>query len=143
MVLSCYIVNPSSSLSRLIFIFRPFPMLLCLCCPYHLGHPRSLEVQPSLLPLPLGHPHSWPPFCLQSNLQYRKSHNILGYSVLVAEKLRLHILRDHRRHILRQQWILQYFLSVAPGLHPHPPAGHSVVDTTQGLDDPGGNHPCL
>ena len=89
-VLSCYIVNPFTSVPRLVTIFRPFRPLLHIHYPWRRLH--SLKVQSSLLPLSIGHLLSRSLLLPQKNIEHWMSRNILGYSVLVTEGVHLRLL---------------------------------------------------
>ena len=141
MVFNCSIVNPSTSVPHIVSIFQHFCPLRCLrrpCC-----HLRSLQVQYTLLPPSLVHQRSWSPLRLQTQIQYRTSHNIFGCSVLEEGDVRLHLLQACRRHRLLQQWILPYPLYIETWLYPSHIAGHPVLETSQGSANPGGHNPQL
>ena len=130
MVLSLYVVNPSASVPHIIFIFLSFCPLFCLCLPHHQQFPNLIQVQSSLLPPSLHHLLSWTPLCLQTQLQFWTSWDILVYSACCSDRL------CHR-------WTLPYNLCIVLWLHPHNAEVHPVVETPQGLALLGGHRPRL
>ena len=141
MVLSCYLVDPSYSVTFIVSILWPFCFLLQLHI--HCLHLLSLRVEFSLIPPYLGHPCFRLPLRLQTQIQYWIIHNILGYKRFVMEDKRLNLLQVWCYHSLCQLWIIPYHLCVEPQLHSLHPAGHPVIEKFQSSTNLGGHHPHL
>ena len=114
---------------------------LCLSLQFHLqlsclDRSCAHQFKTFLFPPLICHPCYRTPLCIKAQFQNLSDRNVLGYGVLIAEKIFIHLLQPHLCHhnLHRQVYLPPH--DVPLWTHPYKAQVHPFVEPSQGPADP-------